>query len=455
MKMKSLAAVLGVLMLALPAGAAAAGPAQIQQSQQSAVAYLRSQQLESGAFNGFGSEWALSALAAAKVAPAEVKASPTGTDARSYYRTKIGNPSTWPSSEAHVTDYENAALAAYAAGIDPARVSASQNLIARIVAGYDTATPGYYGEHGFLNGTVFALMALADTHTHNGTERVPTVLLEQSIEALRANQHTDGGWTYLTAAGDSEALAGPSEAETTGAAMAALCGAGVPSSNQTITAAEHFLASDLEAESSGNGAFATEFGPNTDSNAWAVEGLNACGLSAQSAELTTSQGKTPLDFLISQQLGGGGFGYEVGEASANLYSSQDALRALAGAGFTTTPAKTHAGMPKWVAQASFEAGVPAQVTLIVEGSQLHPCAVSFTPGGPTATLASVLAAAKISASPAGCVSSFAPESGKGAVTAIDGQTAAGGWQVSVDGGKPKAAKTTTKVKVGSTLALVP
>ncbi len=458
MKVRLLLAVAGALVLACPATAGAtASSEEIKRSDEAGVTYLRSQQSASGAFAGFGGEWALSALSSAGVPPAEVKAGASGTDARSYYRELVGDPESWPGeSSPPVTDFENAALAAYAAGIDPARVSADQNLIAQIVARYDTGTPGYYGEPGFLNGTIFALLTLADARTEKGVERVPAALLEPSIAALRANQHTDGGWTYVTAAGDQEALEAPAEAEFTGAAMAALCGAGVPTSDPAIKSGEHFLAGDLAAEAEGSGAFATEFGPNTDSDAWAVEGLNACGLPAQSVELTTSHGNTPIDFLISQQLGGGGFRYEAAETSPNLYSSQDGLRALAGGGFTALPPRTHHGIPRWVAQASFEPGVAAELTVIVDGAgSVKPCAVTVTPTAATTTLLAVLQAAKAAGTPAGCVTGFTPESGKGKVTAIDGQTEAGGWEVATDGGRPGRAKTSTKVKVGATLLLTP
>lgn len=458
MKTTLVLAVAGAIALACPALAGAtAGQEQISRSEQAATAYLRSQQAPNGSFDGFGSEWVLSALAAAGVAPAEVAAGPSDTDARTYYRDLIGDPGTWPGGgEPAVTDFETAALAAYAAGIDPARVSAQQNLIAQVIARYDASTPGYYGEHGLLNGTVFGLLALADTPTPKGDERVPAALLAPSIAALRANQHTDGGWSYLTSAGSSEALESPSEAEFTGAAMAALCGAGVPASDPAITKAKRFLAADLAAEASGTGAFATEFGPNTDSDAWAVEGLNACGLSPQSSELTTSRGKTPLDFLISQQLAGGGFSYEPGEAEPNLYSSQDALRSLAGAGFTAPPPRTRHHVARWVAASAFEPGAPAELALIVDGpSGVKPCAVRFTPGASITTLGTILEAAKTSASPSGCVTSYAPEAGKGIVTALDGEAASGGWKLTVDGGKQITAKTSTKLKVGATILLVP
>ncbi|HTZ87870.1 MAG TPA: hypothetical protein VMB05_14480, partial [Solirubrobacteraceae bacterium] len=248
--------------------------------------YLRSQQQEDGSFASFGGEWALSALAAAKVAPADAKKTPPSTDARTWYRELTGDPTTWPGgSEPSVTTYENAALGAYAAGIDPARVSQTQNLIAQIAARYDTASPGYYGSPSVFGGTVFALLALADTNT-TAKQRVPQALLDQSIEVLRKNQHTDGGWTYQQAEGNESALKSPSEPDETGAAIAALCGAGVASSDPTIASALTYLQADLKAEVSGNGAFATEFGPNTDSTAWAVQGLNACGIDPQSAQFT-------------------------------------------------------------------------------------------------------------------------------------------------------------------------
>ena len=113
--------------------------------------------------------------------------------------------------------------------------------------------------------------------------------------------------------------------------MAALCSAGLPASSPTILSAEGYLKADLEEST---GAFQAPFGANTDSNAWAVQGLNACGINPQGAGFTTAKGKTPIDFLLSQQLSDGGFVYEAGEALANEYSSQDAVRALSGAGFT-------------------------------------------------------------------------------------------------------------------------
>jgi hypothetical protein len=423
------------------------------------VAYLKAQQLSSGEFPGFGREWVPTALAAAHVAATNVRQGTAGTDARTFYRALIGDPATWPGgSEPPVSDFDVAALSAYAAGIDPARVSATQNLIAQIAARYQDANPGYYGEPGFFNGSVFALLALAETRTRSGTARVPQALLDESVRVVRANQHTDGGWTFFRAEGNREALEAAAEAEMTGAAMASLCDAGVPSTDGAIVAAKNFLVAQLKAEASGNGAFATEFGPNTDSNAWAVQGLDACHIPAQGTEFTTAKGKTPIDFLISQQLTGGGFRIEPSETSANLYSTQDAVRALAGAGFTAAP-PTPKSAPRWVFEKEFSSSpsVVAKLTLIVNdgSSPVRACAVSIAPGAPSATLAKVLEAAESASAPAKCVTGFTPATGSGAITSIDGLPSPpeAKWNVSVDGSAEGQAKRSKLFHIGDTIYL--
>ncbi|HTA12265.1 MAG TPA: prenyltransferase/squalene oxidase repeat-containing protein [Solirubrobacteraceae bacterium] len=449
------------LLCAAPA-LANSSPTEINSAINGGVEYLKSQQNADGSFGGvdaFGGEWVLTSLAAAGVAPAGVKHSAGATDARTYYRNLIGDTATWPGgSEPPVSDYETATLAAYAAGIDPARVSATQNLIAQIVAHYQPSTPGYYGEPELFNGTVFALLALADAKTRDGAQRVPQVLLEKTIEVVRHNQHTDGGWSFAKAEGSSEALASPAEAEFTGATIASLCAAGVPSSDPTIQSAIKYLKHELDAEPLGSGAFASEFGVNTDTNAWSVEGLNACGIAAQSTEFTTAHGKTPIDFLISQQLLGGGFQFAPEEGEANLYSTQDAVRALSGAGFTVAPVKAKK-QPLWVYEKKFStsSSVDAQLTLIINNgtSPLGACAVSLAPETPTTTLAKVLEAAESASRPAGCVSAITPVTSRGAITSINGAPNPPGadWEVVIDGGAEKRATRATKIEIGDTIYL--
>lgn len=452
-------AALSSLALAPPA-LASSSPEEIGKAVHGGVEYLRAHQTSAGYFEAggstFGSEWALTSLAAAGVPPAGVKREAGATDARTYYRELVGDSAAWPGGGAPVADFETAALAAYAAGIDPARVSPTQNLIAQILAYYRPGDPGAYGSAGLFNGTAFALLALADAKTREGARRVPQVLLEKSIDVARRNQHTDGGWSYQAAEGDTKALEAPAEAEFTGATIAALCGAGVPTSDPAIKSALKFLQAEQSAEPLGSGAFESEFGVNIDTTAWAVEGLNACAINPQSAEFTTSHGKTPIDFLISQQLPEGGFPYEAEEGEPNLYSSQDAVRALAGAGFTAAPSKAK-GQPLWVYEKRFTASHATELGLIVNtgSSPLQVCSVTLTPASTKATLASVLEAAETSATPAGCVSGFTPAAGKGAITSIDGSPSPpqASWRVSIDGGAEAPATRKTSIGIGDIVYL--
>jgi hypothetical protein len=438
--------------LLLPASASATStPTQVNASVGKGVTYLKSLQEADGAF---ATSWALGALAAAGTPAVSVVPSGGATNARAYERELLGDTATWPGeSEPPVTEFEQAALNAYAAGIDPARVSKTQNLIAQIVSKYQTANPGYYGSPSVFGGTVFALLALAETKTTKGAERLPAALLEKSITVLRSNQHNDGGWSYEKVEGNATKLATPGEPDETGAVIAALCSAGVPTTDSSIVKATGYLKSDLVAAT---GAFETPFGANADSNAWAVQGLNACGIDPQGSEFTSSDDKTPIDFLISQQLAGGGFVYEAGEGEANEYSSQDAVRALAGAGFTAHPPKPK-GASQWVAESSFQSGVESPLTLIVDNgtSALEVCSVTVSPSGAKTTLAAVLQAAESSATPAGCVTSFEPASGSKPITQINASPspAAASWRISIDGGKEKRAKRSSKIELGDTIYL--
>ena len=445
-----------------PAALADSTPAEITKAVEGGVGYLKAQQQVNGSFEvegfeAFGAEWALTSLAAAGVGPAGVEREAGATDARSYYRQLIGDAATWPGgSKPPAQDFEDATLAAYAAGIDPARVSPTQNLLAQILSYYRPGDPGAYGSPEAFDATPFALLALADAKTTKGVQRVPQVLLEGSVEVIRRNQHTDGGWGYLVAEGDTGALEAPAEAEVTGATIAALCGAGVSVTDPSIQKALKFLKAEENAEPAGSGAFESEFGVNTDTTAWVVEGLNACGINPQGGEFTTAGGKTPIGFLISQQLAGGAFQYEVGEGAGNFYSSQDAVRALAGAGFTAAPVKAKK-QPLWLAEKKFTKSQTTELGLVINTGTppLQVCSVRITPVGATVTLTNVLEAAETAATPAGCVTAFTPSSGKGSITSINGSPnpAAASWQLSIDGSAERSAKGNKALAIGDTIYL--
>lgn len=445
-----------ISLLAPAMASATATPEQISTALGKGVTYLKGLQVESGEVAGFGGDWALTSLAAAGVAAADVnKSGKEGKDARSWYEGLVGAP-TWPSAEPVATDFEKAALIAYAAGIDPARVSKRQNLVAKIASFYQPESPGYYG--ATFNGTSFALLALAGAKTTGGVQRVPQVLLNDAIAAVRANQHNDGGWTWEKAAGNEEALAKASEPDMTGAAMAALCSAGVANTDEAVVDAKAYLAGIFEG---GTGAFKSEFGVNTDANAWAVQGLKACGLDPQGTSFTgPGPGKkTPLDFLISQQLASGGFRYGTSGSTVNQYASQDAVRALGSGGFTATPPTPKSG-PQWKGVTQFATGKTEtnSLALIVDAgaAALKVCSVTVAPEATTTTLSKVLDTAVAGTTPAGCVSGYSPGAGEGAITQINGYPAvpAEKWNVSIDGGTEKQAKRSTTINVGDTIYLV-
>jgi hypothetical protein len=179
---------------------ATATEAEINSSVNKGLTYLKGLQSE---VDGSLSEWSLTALAAGKVAAADVnKSGVSGRDARSWYQGVIG-ASTWPPEGGFLgSEYERASLAAYAAGIDPARVSSRQNLLAGVFSVYQPASPGYFGPN--FSETIFGLLALADSKTTAGVQRFPASLLELSVKAIEANQHTDGGWNFAKVAGSEE-----------------------------------------------------------------------------------------------------------------------------------------------------------------------------------------------------------------------------------------------------------
>ena len=191
-----------------------------------------------------------------------------------------------------------------------------------------------------------------------------------------------------------------------------------------------------------------------------VDGLKACGIDPQGTEFTGPGPKfnTPLNFLISQQLGSGAFRYLTSGSTANFYATQDAVRALGSGGFTAAPPAPKSG-PQWKGVTEFATGATetAQLALIVNDgvSALKVCAVSLAPAATTTTLAVVLDAAVAGTTPAGCVSGFLPGSGTGAITQVNGYPAvpAEKWKVSIDGGAEVQAKRSTQIKVGDTVYL--
>jgi hypothetical protein len=416
----------------LPATAAASS-SQSEQSEidtaiANAVEYIRPQQeAATGAFPGFGGDWVTTALAAAGVNAADLHGGDPGDPSLQdfllgTYSTGIGAEEP---PESAATDYETAILVSHAAGLDTARLSADANLPAQLAGRWNPAA-GSFGEPSTYS-TVFGILAMRTTP-------LPSWAMSPVVAFLRQNQHDDGGWTYPASPTPLE-RGEPSEPDITGATIAALCEAGVPAYDPDVASALAYLRGLLI---SGTGGIEYPFGPpNSDTNAWVVSGLTACGIDPQSAAWTEG-GKTPLDFLLSLEVPSGpeagGFGYS-DTSEANLYSTQDALRAIADSVFTAEPpAREDSSQPKIRPVPSVAGGTPVPHLLAIElaPGNVRICKVTAPVGAP---LTQVLNAAKASSYPAGCVTSLSVVGGQ--VASIDGVAPKGqdeAWLARLDRG---------------------
>lgn len=157
-------------------------------------------------------------------------------------------------------------------------------------------------------------------------------------------------------------------------------------------------------------------------------------------------------------MSGGGFRYLTSGSTPQVYASQDAVRALGSGGFTATPPAPAKG-PQWKGVTEFATGESETASLaliVVDGaSALKICSASLAPKATTTTLATILDAAVTATTPAGCVSSYLPGAGEGAIIQVNGYPAAPAekWNVSIDGGVKAQAKRNTTIHVGDTIYL--
>lgn len=426
---KALACLALVLIAAVPASASAATSPEIEASKASALQWIRAQQDPASGEIGdiFSGDWIPTALAAAGVNPADVRVAPGNPSLQDFLLGRFTDAEEWvePLFPRPVTDFERATLSAYAAGLDPARLSAQQNLPAQIAAVWNPRT-GSFGDPS-TNGTAFALLALSRTP-------LPSWTLRPAVAYLRRNQHYDGGWNFGPATTPVE-KEGLSTVDMTGAAIAAFCEAGVPAYDEDVAEGIEFLHAAYAANAADDGGFEYPFGgPNADTNAWAVSGLTACGVDSQSTEWTTTTGKTPIDFLLSTQepTGADKGAFKEAFGTPNLYSTQAALRAISGSVFTATP-------PSFRAPPTVAAGTPVPHTLALDlgAGNVRFCRVVAPAGAP---LTAVLNAAKTASTPAGCIGSVGVSGGE--VSSIDGITPAeegNAWLVRLDRGQVEVA----------------
>jgi hypothetical protein len=300
---------------------------------------------------------------------------------------------------AQATPSSTSILFGHAAGLDVQRLSESTNLVAQVATAYNP--DGSFG-NGATNLAAFSALALARVGA-------PAGVLARINGYVRGQQHLDGGWNFGRVTTDAQrATAG--SVDMTGAALAALCETGATANDPDVRAGLSFLEGRQDPVT---GAFG-----NVDSTGWALSGLNACGVDPQGGRFTTAASTTPVDYVISQQDPSGAFLFA---GAPNLYSTQNAVRALAGEGFSADPPRrATAADPRFRAVPAVADGTPTPHVLAIDdrAEDVRLCSVTAPAG---ATLAAFLAAAQADA----CITSFT--SSGGLVTGIDGRE--GTWRL--------------------------
>ena len=232
----------------------------------------------------------------------------------------------------------------------------------------------------------------------------------------------------------------------TGSVLAAFCAAGVRPGDPGLDRAIGLLHSLQDPATGGFIAPPESFGigVNTDTTSWVTSGLIECEIDPQGPEWTTSQGKTPLDYLVSLQRPDGHFDWTA-EFPGGAFETYSAVRPLGGIGFSTVAPPRLDGVSPAVRPAqAVAAGTVVPITLVIDhgpgADDVRMCRVDTES---EADLETVLADAVDSASPAGCVAGFqASATGAGVrIASLDGvsETADYEWRSRVDGASPQAA----------------
>jgi energy-coupling factor transport system substrate-specific component len=270
-------AALLLAVLLLGAFASARAEAATGGGPEAAVTWLRSAQNEDG---GYGEKpgaesgqsmtgWAMLGLEAAGINPQDVISS-KGASPVEYLQKEI-------STVQSPGDLARTILALEGAGIEP-REFGGRNLVAALLA--KRRPDGSYED--WPNSTAYAVVALRSAGIGN---------VADSVEWLRENQNEDGGWGDVPGS--------PSNADGTGAVLQALS----PASK----AAQRAVGYLRQVQQPGGGYRLGGNGSlNTQSTAWAVEGLLAAG--ADPAQFKRG-GKSAYEYLEDNQAGDGHYRY--------------------------------------------------------------------------------------------------------------------------------------------------
>jgi hypothetical protein len=422
---------LGLSLAAMAAWAGTADayvyPAQAEHAADRGANWFQANQDEGGSL---GTDWAMTALAAAGINSADVSTSLTDASAQDFY---LGE---WQAEGpgGAGTDAARGVLTGIAGGIQPSRLSTAleatkSNLVARIAELFDGTQ---IGDPGLLNDDIFGVLALHQAGA-------PPEMLRRIVDYLRTKQLPDGGWSWNASPGAT------ADTDMTGSVLAAFCAAGVGRGDSDLDQAVNLLHTLQDPATGGFIAPPESFGigVNTDTTSWVASGLIQCGIDPQGPEWTTNQSKTPFDYLVSLQRPDGHFDW-TDEFAGGAFETFDSVRPLGGIGFSTEPPARLDGVSPAVHPApSVPEGTTVPITLVIDhrpaADDVRMCRVDIETGS---NLGEVLADAKTASAPAGCVAEFETEaSGAGMrLASLNGvaETADFEWRARIDGSAPRA-----------------
>ncbi len=235
--------------------------------------------------------WAMLGLEASGRNPLDI--SSEGHNAVGYLRSHVDELSS-------PGDYARTILALEGAGVDPHDFG-GRDLISAL-AGQRRNNGSYEGWPG---STAFAVIALRSAGGSG---------IDQSISWLAKVQNGDGGWGDVPGS--------PSTADGTGAAMQAMPDSSV---------AKHGLGYLRNAQRpSGGFPLGASGAVNSQSTAWAVQGMVAVGTDPASVQ---GQGKSPLEYLAARQDADGHYRYSTSSDQTPVWVTGQVLAATAGDSF--------------------------------------------------------------------------------------------------------------------------
>ena len=294
-----------------PARAATARAAtSTQAAVRGAVTYLLAAQNGDGGFgqaagqpsNQLYAGWAALGLASAG---RDLNTVARGTGLMGYVRTGVvaGAPS-------DVGSLERTILVVHAAGLS-ASSYAGHDLVADLEKRF--RADGSIG--GQVNLTAFAVLALRGAGATIGA---------RTMQWLADQQDRDGGFSFATGGGSSDV-------DDTGAALEALAG------DRAAAGARARAVSFLRHQQDRDGGFPSEpgGGSNAQSTAWAIQGLDASGVSQ--AGFRVAGGSTPIAYLLSLAGRNGSIRYARGVGQTPVWVTGEALMALAGKPLPVAP----------------------------------------------------------------------------------------------------------------------